>query len=296
MKNSMEVGLFKTCGIFENTSKKLHLFRDSDIYRKYGLNSENTDLLILNGAYFGYISPNEVVSSKSKELRTSKTNFRDKLIIGNDNEIISSSGIRPVIKLSTMGIDLDKLDDKITEISYFEYPQTSADAMRRTLANEYLFWSTDIYVSFYAKIDDKSKRTKLFFPVCRTKYGKFIELISENKPRFIRIEPVEWIVDKRADIAVAKKILIPPIPLTNEKSSLKYLSKVDNFLNKTFAKDLKKFPTEFRILGFTKDEDKENAIKGNIALQILMKKHNLSLNDIELDKEGKPFIRSMDKK
>ena len=296
MKNNMEVGMLITCGVYKNTSKKLHLFDDYDIYRKYGFDSQNTDLLIFNEAYGGYISPNEVISYESKKLRTSKTSFRDELVIGRDDGLISSAGIRPVIKLSTMGIDLDKLDDKITEISYFEYPQASADAMSRFLSNAFLSLDTYCHVSFYAKTDDNTKRTKLFFPVCKTEYGKYIEFVSNNKAHFIRIEPIEWIVDKRADIAVAKKIIIPPIPLANEKSSLAYLTKVDNFLNKTFARNLKKFPTEFKILSFTKDEDKENAIKGNLALQILMKKHNLSLNDIELDKEGKPFIRSMNKK
>ena len=122
MKNNMIVGLLKTKMDY---GSRFHQFNAEDIIRKYGLNAECTEFAKLCGTSNHYIHFGEEKSYSlpcigyyHNDLGDSSMNFQIE-----NPKMLGDIGIRPVIKLSTMGIDLDKLDDRITEISYFMYPQ-----------------------------------------------------------------------------------------------------------------------------------------------------------------------------
>lgn len=299
MKNKMEVGLLKiNPGMIEllneapwyELEKMLKSSRCFDIVRKYGIKCKTT--------YFSGNNPNYFVETENNGMYVARSSSLFKYA-----NCTLTPGIRPVVKLSTMGIDVSKLDDEIMEAYYFEYPQSRGSNWELLIDIE----KNKIPLYFFKKgfscpQVEGSTTNIVSFREVNYKDDKYVLIPRKDDKgkvkdvQLVRIEPIVWIIDPRNDVAISKSILFPSIPKDKFTDEKEYLLGIKKYLNKTFVSDLEKHPTKFLVIASTKDSDKENAIKCNLALQILMKKHNLSLKDIEIDYYGRPFVRSMTKK
>ena len=68
--------------------------------------------------------------------------------------------------------------------------------------------------------------------------------IKKGQPYWVKVEPIVWMVDKKNDIVLSKKIILAGIPFNDDNGpDLNYFTKfsdtiVGKFLNETFAKEI----------------------------------------------------------
>lgn len=233
------------------------VFGDESLYifYKMPMRSKITDFAILLGGY---------VSSKSNGcwwLEYDEINDRYKSILDNamfcdpGNRI--DNGGRPVTDLTSILENSwgEIINDRgIKEIKYGEYPQSVAsEEISRKLENLYqkekLENTGKIYRVGANNFIEYEFDSNKYIRVCGIK--NIGETLSDGRKignygaYWIKVEPITWLIDEKAGIALSKNILFAGIPYYYEAyNGLIEQSHIYNFMNESFAKDI--IPSNFK--------------------------------------------------
>lgn len=168
------------------------------------------------------------------------------------------------------------------EVYYGEYPQVflhddEENILETNYQKEKLNTTGKIYTSCH--ISNKEGFQVKEHPEYEYNGNKYIHI---GKCRWVKVCPIKWYVDKKTNIAISPRSLVNFI--IEDSTDIKVNDvDIDNYLRKYFAKEIE--PSKIM-------EEKLKQSRENIIMQIIMRKYNLSNGDIELDKEGEPYIRS----
>ena len=254
-----EITLFKKEQIFgENKSK---------IIEQYGTTGTITDFyLLLNGLTFNNYRFNGYLLDKRTGLWLTNSSYDNNSIYIVDqrgckaiqSNLGRNSGIRPVLLW-----DLLAVGSLVKEIEYGEYPQTIVDDFE-FIKLEMLFNSNDLditgknYTVDYAHSRNSSS---IFMPKQLIEYSyqgyKYIRfqtdsidyngtilstgrMIKPNSIYWVKVEPIEWIVDFSKGLMLSKKILLAGIQFNNYDKTNTIFEESDmyNYLNTIFVKDI----------------------------------------------------------
>ena len=197
-----------------------------------------------------------------------------------------SFGARLALSYSSISmVSLNEVIGKneILEVEYGEYPQTvvSEDFSRilemafanmpysnnemKTTGKSYTTDSTRSYdqeISFEA-------RTHTEYEYNGKKYIRFVgdpncdgavlsdgRMVEKNKPYWVDVEPIKWLIDETSDIALSKKILFSGVQFKNRGRYTGNFSKTDikEFMDEYFAKDI--IPSNVKEM--TQKQEKRN--------------------------------------
>ena len=256
----MEAGLLEYNQIFGDDDSR------SKIFAKYGTKCVITDFSILLGGLASsyYFVEEEGLNKPTGSWWTcsiERFKRRDVKIVRYDGGSDESSfdrlsiGVRPVIPCSKILSKDNNLKNEILEMEYGEYPQNivsrdlSLDLER--LYQDELLETTGKNYTINCKYEINTYKE---YEYNGKKYIRFIgdpyyegESLSNGTelklgvPYWVEVSPIKWLVDKKHNIALSKKILFAGMPFddfnerrkTNYKKSLIY-----NFLNTIFVKDI----------------------------------------------------------
>ena len=176
-----------------------------------------------------------------------------------------NAGARPAIPYSSISsfpiTELSK-NDKTKEIEYGEYPQTVVDATySRELENAYNYgilkttgkkYTTDS--TRYQDINTKFQaRSHIEYEYKGNKYIRFVadsncdredlpdgRTIQSGNAYWVRVEPIIWLVDLTADIALTKKIIFSGVQFKSERNYKGNFEETDikQFMDKYFSKEI----------------------------------------------------------
>ena len=240
-------------------------------------------------------------------------------INGFDWEAITrrNGGIRPAIKYSSIKnmVQNEKKVNGIKEVEFGEYPQTivskdESDELDKLYSINALLitgknYTTDSY--HYLQIGPSfSARTHTEYEYNGSKYIRFVadlnckeKFLSDgrkleiNKPYWVKVEPVIWLVDENDDIALCEKVIASGLQFDNKdiyygefsKTNIKWF--MDTYLSKDLIYDLnvdlsltKPKVEENKMLNpygfeFSKPSD-EDMLKGSIESGVAVYLHGLS--------------------
>ena len=258
---------------------------ESDIFRIYGLRSQITDFAIFNSdkskkyylnSYFKLVTNWFIQANLSNNIYTSYKDYILDAVISIDSY---HKGTRPVVKYSSIKDyvkNVKPINGDIYEVECFSYPQSIVDKITSNILEE-KFWKRDleetgkIYTvnnkyenepwnkdknlnmkeyTEYLYDGDKYVRcgcastSPLIFPPskCGTIY------VPEEEERWIKVEPITFVVFKDLDIAISKDIVFAGIPFNDKEYYGDFSTTIlYKYLNEIFAKDI--IPSE------TKEEE-----------------------------------------
>lgn len=258
---------------------KLFGHKQLEILKKYGKCAAITDFSILLG---GYVSSREFTSEGNalKDRAglwwtKSKANIMDKYsncvssVFGHDiffsTVLNCDSGARPALAYSSIkSISSNEVVNSIgiKEIEYGEYPQTVVEEdysneLEKAYNNGSIRYTGKKYTTDSERFSDKgfSPRTHIEYEYKGNKYIRFVgdkagegEVLSDGRKiasdniYWVRVEPIVWLVDEKADIALSKKIIFSGVQFL-ENISKKYTGDFANtdikkFMNIYFSKDI----------------------------------------------------------
>ena len=245
-----------------------------DIIRKYGKNCAITDFSILLGGKVSsvfYTSEGNTVKDRTGWWWSKTKDFIDACAVlenghGRWERIIRrDGGARPALSYSSIqSISSNKVRcvNGIKEIEYGEYPQTIVDEyysreLERAYNNGRLRTTGKKYTtdSFgYLDYDETfSARPHTEYEYNGSKYIRFVgdsicdrEVLSDGRTiqsgntYWVRVEPITWLVDERADIALCKKIIFSGVQFKNHIDHNNYFDSTDikQFMDKYFSKEI----------------------------------------------------------
>ena len=256
------------------TDEQLFGNNQLDIISRYGTKCGITDFSILLGGYVS--SDNYISEGNTRKDRTgwwwTKTpynnNARGVNEYGNRNwnyVIIRYGGARPALPYSSIqSISSNGVRGAsgIKEIEYGEYPQTIVDEnYSRELEGAYNNGSLRTTGKNYTTDSVRYQNTDTGFRArTHTEYeyngGKYIrfvgdsncdgEVLSDGRTiksgnvYWVRVEPIIWLVDERANIALSKKIIFSGVQFNNLSDYKGDFEKTDigRFMNTIFAKEI----------------------------------------------------------
>lgn len=242
---------------------------DLEILKKYGKKAEPTDFAILLGSYVtsGWwwtksltdgdnvarvVSPDGCVGSPYgcevwDDVDSRFTGARPAIPYSSIQQV-SSNGV-----IGASGIK---------EILYGEYPQTIVDEnysreLERVYNNGSLKttgknYTTDSVKNQYTYISFRA-RTHTEYEYNGGKYIRFVgdsncdnkilsdgRIIKSGNAYWVRVEPITWLVDEKANIALAKKIIFSGVQFKNRRYYKCDFEKTDisRFMNTIFAKEI----------------------------------------------------------
>lgn len=246
-----------------------------DILRDYGTKCAITDFSILLG---GFVASGWYTSEgNSRKDRTgwwwTKSSDGD-----NDARVVDKSGdrrwdyvfkryggARPALpyssisQISTNGVSGAK---GILEVEYGEYPQTvvSEDFSRtleRAYSNGTINQTNKKYTTDsvrYEDIDTPFKaRTHIEYEYNGKKYIRFVadsnrkgeilsdgRTIQEGSPYWVEVEPIKWMIDKKTNIALSKKLIFSGVQFNNKRNYQGDFARTDikEFMDKYFSKEI----------------------------------------------------------
>ena len=289
-----------------------------EILKKYGKKAAMTDFAILLG---GSVLNNQIclwwwtkTSNNSNYVCT-----HDRTTDGFYWQVINyrHGGIRPAIKYSSIKnlVKNEKVVNEIKEVEFGEYSQTivgkdESDELEKLYNTNALFitgknYTTDSY--HYLEIGPSfSARTHTEYEYNGGKYIRFVgdenskgKILSDGrkveieKPYWIKVEPVVWLVDEKEDIALCEKVIASGVQFDNKeiyfgefaKTNIKwfmdtYLSKnLINSLNFDLSLDEATFEENKMLnpygFNFSKLSD-EDMLKGSIESGVAVYLHGLS--------------------
>lgn len=307
---------------------------ESDIFKIYGLRSEITDFAIFNSdkskkyylnSYFKLVTNWFIQANLSNNIYTSYKDYILDAVISIDSY---HKGTRPVVKYSSIKDyvkNVKPINGDIYEVECFSYPQSIVDKITSNILEE-KFWERDleetgkIYTvnnkyekepwnkdkklnmkeyAEYLYDGDKYVRcgcpstSPLIFPPskCGTIY------VPDEEERWIKVEPIKFLVDKKLDFAISEKCLISGMPLVKKENVHNYLrenkefSETDlyKYLNTYFIKDI--IPSDTYYEGINKEEKTEVLVKLSGDKEKIIKVLS-KIKDISLSfEEKKPIIR-----
>ena len=171
-------------------------------------------------------------------------------------------GVRPAIKYSSISNFISNESSSLTSFTFGEYPQTVVDKYYSNIL-EYAYdrgaikptgkyYTTDSV--YYKNKELKFEARKHFeYEYDENKYIRFVadnnadsETLSDgtevdiNKPYWIKVEPIEWVVDKKTGIAISKKIIFAGVQFknANEYDGNFLDTDIKHFLDDYFSKEI----------------------------------------------------------
>ena len=205
--------------------------------------------------------------------------FRKKMYLLNDDKAyyigsyarkamvnIRNIGIRPAIKYSSISqLCKNKKNNEfdILEVEYGEYPQTIvsesfSNILENLYKNKKIKKTGKIYTTDsvnYKNINTNFiPREHIEYEFMGEKYIRFVgdsncngkvlsdgRIIKESEVYWVRVEPIKWLVDEKANIALAKKILFSGVQFKHNKYYIGDFNKtiIKQFMDKYFSQEIK---------------------------------------------------------
>ena len=245
-----------------------------DILKEYGKKCAITDFSILLGGHvslYDYTIEGRTNKDRTGWWWTETPNNNLTYIVredGLDDKMYSffrDGGARPVLPYSSIQLfsfDKEKGIEGIKETEYGEYPQTVVDEKysgelenaynNRSLKTTGKSYTTDS-VNYGDYDTDFVARTHTEYEYNGNKYIRFIgdrnckgmilsdgRTIYEGEPYWVRVEPITWLVDKKADIVLSKKIIFSGVRFDSNKTKNRDFDKseIKKFMDDYFSKDI----------------------------------------------------------
>ena len=244
-----------------------------DILKKYGTRCAITDFAILLG---GYVD-RDYYTEEGESLINRTGWWWTKTPYGNNASAVDSigslcwsfviefiGGARPAITYSAISnlVSNRKIVNDILEVEYGEYPQTIvSEDFSKTLEKAYLNKKINHTRKSYTSVSDIyqdkdmpfQEKTHTEYEYNGRKYIRFVgdsnrrgkylsdgRIIEEGNVYWIEVEPIKWLVDEDADIALSKNILFSGVQFKKEGNyngdfSTTYIKK---FMDTNFSKDI----------------------------------------------------------
>ena len=165
----------------------------------------------------------------------------------NQNFCLPYFGIRPVLSLSQVSSQISEVkQDHNANVKYFEYgvyPRTPVDQELSTLLEmNYKNGGLTPTGGKYTTLDvSYSPVTNVEYMYYGSKYIRYeVRQVDERKKvyvsfHWIKVEPIKWLIDEKAGIAVAEEIIFSGVPLT-----------LENYYDENFETTIaKKFMNDF---------------------------------------------------
>ena len=246
-----------------------------EILKKYGTRCAITDFSILLG---GFVSLDSYTSEgNTRKDRTgwwwtkSSDGGNAARVVNGDgngdwyNVCIRNGGARPALPYSSIqSISSNGVRGKsgIKEIEYGEYPQTIVDEnysseLESAYNNRNLRTTGKTYTTDSVRYQDTDTsfraRTHTEYEYNGSKYirfvgdsncaGKFLSdgrTIKTGQAYWVRVEPITWLVDERANIALSKKLIFSGVQFKNRRDYKGDFDRTDikQFMDKYFSKEI----------------------------------------------------------
>ena len=266
-----------------------------DIISRYGTKCAITDFSILLG---GYVSSNYYTSEgNTRKDRTcwwwtkSSDGDNDAIVVSKSgdrswfNVSKRSGGYRPALPYSSIqSISSNGVRDAngIKEIEYGEYPQTIVDEnysreLERAYNNRSLGTTGKNYTTDSVRYQDTDTsfraRTHTEYEYNGSKYIRFVgdlncegEVLSDGRTietgqaYWVRVEPITWLVDERANIALSKKLIFSGLQFKNRRDYKGDFDRTDikQFMDNYFSKEI----VSDRVYSQTTSVEQTQSIEG----------------------------------
>ena len=266
-----------------------------DIISRYGTKCAITDFSILLG---GYVSSNYYTSEgNARKDRTgwwwtkSSDGDNDAIVVSKSgdrswfNVSKRSGGYRPALPYSSIqSISSNGVRDAngIKEIEYGEYPQTIVDEsysreLERAYNNRSLGTTGKNYTTDSVRYQDTDTsfraRTHTEYEYNGSKYIRFVgdlncegEVLSDGRTietgqaYWVRVEPITWLVDERANIALSKKLIFSGLQFKNRRDYKGDFDRTDikQFMDNYFSKEI----VSDRVYSQTTSVEQTQSIEG----------------------------------
>ena len=292
-----------------------------EIIRKYGSKCSMTDYAILLGCNV-YSKISNTLNSSVGWWWTQSLDSDEKVIgIGNNGKVsryvwTRDGGVRPALPYSSISSFCSPgiiNANGILEVEYGEYPQTVVDDEYASELEHIWFncglkatgkrYTSDDIVGIYEVSKDIGFQPK-FNNEYEYKGNKYVrinyafcnsgcvlsngEKIKYSKTYWVRVEPIVWLVDEIADIAITKKIILSGIQFSQKSYNGNFdKSDIQYFMKNYFAKEIvdleddyeddEEFEEIANPYGLVFDEvDEEDIIKGAIQSGVAVFLHGPS--------------------
>ena len=314
---------------------KKQIFGDQqlDILRKYGTNCAITDFAILLGGFVsGVFYTNEGTSLKDRTgWWWTKTSY------DNDAHAVNEHGDRicyyvnrryggarsalPYSSISSISSNGVRGRNGILEVEYGEYPQTIvsenfAITLERAYQNGAINQTGKMYTTDSVKYDDYDTpfqaRTHIEYEYNGKKYIRFVgdsngagEILSDGrkvekgKVYWVEVEPIKWLVDKRANIALCKNIIVSGIQFNEKYYDGNFKNtRMYKFLNEIFAKDIipSKIGEKKRESSTVESKENEPLTETEKLLKLIsveVDKRKVKIDNIKFEKIKKEFYNKL---
>ena len=265
-----------------------------DIIKKYGTKCAITDFSILLG---GYVSDYYTSEGNSRKDRTSwwwtksSDGANDARVVDYDggsdwlNVDGRTGGARPALpysSISSISSNGVRGRNGILEVEYGEYPQTIvsedfARTLERAYSNRKINQTGKSYTTDSVKYGDThtpfQARTHTEYEYKGRKYIRFVgdsncsgEILSDGRTiqngdvYWVEVEPIKWMIDKRTNIALSKKLIFSGVQFNREENYKGNFNRTDikEFMDRHFSKDIlplkhKSFQEEINSNPFQKE-------------------------------------------
>ena len=246
-----------------------------DIISRYGTKCAITDFSILLGGYvtsYYYTSEGNTRKDRTGWWWTkSSDGDNDAIVVSKSgdrswfNVSKRSGGYRPALPYSSIqSISSNGLSgaNGIKEIEYGEYPQTIVDENysreleraynNRSLGTTGKNYTTDSVRYQYTDTSFRA-RTHTEYEYNGSKYIRFVgdsncdgEVLSDGRTiktgqaYWVRVEPITWLVDERANIALSKKLIFSGVQFKNRRDYKGDFDRTDikQFMDNYFSKEI----------------------------------------------------------
>lgn len=247
------------------------------ILKKYGTSCAITDFSILLG---GYVSKNNYISEgNTRKDRTgwwwTKTAYHNAAFVVYSDGFWAYrdvdtryGGARPALSYSSIqsiSSNVVRGENGILEVEYGEYPQTIVDEnysreLERAYNNRSLRTTGKNYTTDSVSYQDTDisfrARTHTEYVYNGSKYIRFVgdsncdgEVLSDGRTikagqaYWVHVEPITWLVDERANIALSKKLIFSGVQFKNcrhykgdfDRTDIKQF--MDNYFSKEIVSD-----------------------------------------------------------
>lgn len=287
------------------------------IFNKYSAESTITDFaLLLGGSNTNYIMGVQQ-QHKVSWWWTKTPNFNgDSVAIKADDLMMSlfinhrEVGARPTFKYSDIKTKEYSYNDEISMIYYGEYPQTVVSSSyagvlesayhKGTIKLTGKQYTTDLvdvsscFKKFLEKTYDEYEyggKKYIRFVSDITRYYQQLSdnrIIRKDEVYWIEIEPIKWLIDKDADIAISESVLFAGVQFNNQRNYTGDFDKTDikQYIDKYFSKDI--IPSISDTIEKSTREEYENVLN-NYTTRLYSKSNDIlnKLNERHLRKSDK---------
>ena len=266
-----------------------------DIISRYGTKCAITDFSILLGGYvtsYYYTSEGNARKDRTGWWWTkSSDGDNDAIVVSKSgdrswfNVSKRSGGYRPALPYSSIqSISSNGLRgaNGIKEIEYGEYPQTIVDEnysreLERAYNNRSLGTTGKNYTTDSVRYQDTDTsfraRTYTEYEYNGSKYIRFVgdlncegEVLSDGRTietgqaYWVRVEPITWLVDERANIALSKKLIFSGLQFKNRRDYKGDFDRTDikQFMDNYFSKEI----VSDRVYSQTTSVEQTQSIEG----------------------------------